>query len=137
MEGWNPCEILNQIEARAVGRPKEQQPYVAPRTQIEGQLCEIWQQLLHVERVGIHDDFFALGGTSLLAVRLFAQLEKLTGKKLPLVTLFRAPTVEKLAKVVESGANVFEQLIVTVEHCSLGQITERLHEVVGHYRPTV
>jgi methylmalonyl-CoA mutase len=42
-----------------------------------------------------------------------------------------------LAKVVEGGGNVFAQLIETVEHCSLGQITARLHELVGHYRPTV
>jgi methylmalonyl-CoA mutase len=45
--------------------------------------------------------------------------------------------LDVLAKVAESGGNVFEQLIQTVEHCSLGQITERLHDVVGHYRPTV
>jgi methylmalonyl-CoA mutase len=45
--------------------------------------------------------------------------------------------LDALAKVAEAGGNVFEQLIQTVEHCSLGQITERLHEVVGHYRPTV
>ena len=45
--------------------------------------------------------------------------------------------LDELAKVVESGGNVFAQLIETVEHCSLGQITRRLHEVVGHYRPTV
>jgi methylmalonyl-CoA mutase len=45
--------------------------------------------------------------------------------------------LDRLAKVAESGANVFEELIETVDHCSLGQITQRLHEVVGHYRPTV
>jgi hypothetical protein len=39
--------------------------------------------------------------------------------------------------VVESGGNTFEQLIETVEHCSLGQITERLHELVGRFRPMV
>jgi methylmalonyl-CoA mutase len=45
--------------------------------------------------------------------------------------------LDRLAKVVESGGNVFAELIETVEHCSLGQITGRLHEVVGHYRPMV
>jgi len=45
--------------------------------------------------------------------------------------------LDELSKVVESGGNVFGQLIETVEHCSLGQITARLHELVGHYRPTV
>ena len=45
--------------------------------------------------------------------------------------------LDRLARVVEAGGNVFEQLLQTVEHCSLGQITARLHEVVGHYRPTI
>ena len=45
--------------------------------------------------------------------------------------------LDALSKVVESGGNVFAQLIKTVEHCSLGQITGRLHELVGHYRPTI
>ena len=45
--------------------------------------------------------------------------------------------LDELAKVVESGGNVFPQLIETVEHCSLGQITGRLQEVVGRYRPSV
>ena len=45
--------------------------------------------------------------------------------------------LDALAKVVESGGNAFAELIRTVEHCSLGQITARLHQVVGHYRPTV
>jgi methylmalonyl-CoA mutase cobalamin-binding domain/chain len=48
-----------------------------------------------------------------------------------------AKSLDELSKVVEEGGNVFEQLIETVEHCSLGQITARLHELVGHYRPTV
>ena len=48
-----------------------------------------------------------------------------------------AKALDELSKVVEGGGNVFEQLIETVEHCSLGQITARLHEMVGHYRPTV
>jgi methylmalonyl-CoA mutase cobalamin-binding domain/chain len=48
-----------------------------------------------------------------------------------------AKALDELSKVVESGGNVFAQLIETVEHCSLGQITERLHELVGHFRPAV
>ncbi|MBI3878086.1 MAG: hypothetical protein HY300_19355 [Verrucomicrobia bacterium] len=48
-----------------------------------------------------------------------------------------ARALDELAKVVEAGGNTFAQLVKTVESCSLGQITERLHELVGHYRPTV
>lgn len=48
-----------------------------------------------------------------------------------------AKALDELSKVVEAGGNVFAQLIQTVEHCSLGQITQRLHELVGHFRPAV
>ena len=48
-----------------------------------------------------------------------------------------ANALDELSKVVDSGGNVFAELIKTVEVCSLGQITERLHELVGHYRPMV
>jgi methylmalonyl-CoA mutase len=47
------------------------------------------------------------------------------------------PALDRLSQVVENGGNVFAELIHTVEHCSLGQITERLHELCGRYRPTV
>ena len=47
------------------------------------------------------------------------------------------PALDRLAAVVERGGNVFAELIQTVEHCSLGQVTGRLHELVGRYRPTV
>lgn len=47
------------------------------------------------------------------------------------------PALDRLARVVESGGNVFAELIDTVEHCTLGQITGRLHELVGRYRPSV
>jgi len=76
-------------------------PYLAPRTQLEKDLCRIWADLLGAQRIGIQDDFFAVGGSSLLAVRLFAQIEKLVGKALPLVTLFQCPTIEKLAHAIE------------------------------------
>jgi thioesterase domain-containing protein len=64
-------------------------------------LCRIWAELLGVERVGIQDDFFALGGSSLLAVRVFAQIEKALGQALPLVVLFQNPTIEQLAHAIE------------------------------------
>jgi acyl carrier protein len=56
--------------------------------------------VLGIERIGLYDNFFNLGGDSLLAVRLFAQIQKIFGKDLPLTTLFHAPTVEQLAGVL-------------------------------------
>jgi hypothetical protein len=92
--------IHQSIEAEKVKRVSTQNGYLQPRTDLERQLSELWQKLLHVERVGVHDNFFELGGHSLLAVRLFSEVEKLTQRKLPLVTLFQAPTIEQLAGVL-------------------------------------
>ena len=74
--------------------------YVAPRNPLERSLADIWAKVLKVERVGIHDDFFDLGGHSLLAVRVIAEFEKLSNKRLPLALLLQAPTIGGLAKLL-------------------------------------
>ncbi len=75
--------------------------YVSPRTDVEKLVAGIWMKLLDVEKVGAYDDFFDLGGHSLIAVQAMAQLEKETGKRLPLATLFEHSTVEKIALLLE------------------------------------
>jgi thioesterase domain-containing protein/acyl carrier protein len=71
-----------------------------PRDTIELELVRIWEDLLAVRPVGVADDFFEIGGHSLLAVRLFARLEASFGCKLPLSLLFRVRTIERLARVL-------------------------------------
>jgi amino acid adenylation domain-containing protein/FkbH-like protein len=95
-----------------VSRSSGKASYAPPRTEIERQLCALWQKLLRVERIGIEDDFFELGGHSLLAVRLFAQVEKMTGRKLPLVTLFQAPTIAQLSAVLSQNQNSGPQAVL-------------------------
>ena len=77
---------------RAVGTE-----FVAPRTQLEATIAESLSELLGLDRVSVHDNFFEIGGHSLLAVRLFSKIHKVTGVNLPLATLFEAPTVAKMA----------------------------------------
>jgi len=102
LEFNEPAKIHRAIEAKAARLGAGQgNGYCAPQTQMEKELCQFWQELLRIERVGVRDNFFDLGGHSLLAVRLFAKLQKLTGRKLPLVTLFQAPTIQQLARVLE------------------------------------
>jgi amino acid adenylation domain-containing protein len=74
---------------------------VAPRTPIEKDLGEIWTELLGLERVGIHESFFALGGNSLLATQLTARIKKQFGINLPVAVLFRYSTIEELSKLLE------------------------------------
>ncbi len=71
--------------------------FVAPRNPTEEVLAGMWAQVLETKQIGIHDNFFELGGNSLLAVKLFAQIEQKFGFKLPLATLFTSSTVEALA----------------------------------------
>jgi thioesterase domain-containing protein len=74
--------------------------FTAPRTLIESVLAGIWADLLGLDRVGIYEDFFALGGHSMLAQRVFARIQERFGKSLPIATLFQAPTIEKLANLL-------------------------------------
>jgi amino acid adenylation domain-containing protein len=78
-------------------------PLAEPRDEVERQIVKIWEELLGVGRVGIHESFFDLGGHSLLALRLFAKLEDCFRVRLPLAILFRTPTVEGLAGVIRDG----------------------------------
>lgn len=75
--------------------------YIAPRNEVERILSEIWAEVLGLPRVSVQENFFELGGHSLIAARMFAQIEKRLGKRLPLATLFRTPTIETLATAFE------------------------------------
>ena len=75
--------------------------FVAPRTNVEQLVADSWREALRVEKISVYDDFFDLGGHSLIAVQVMARLEKLTGKRLPLAALFTHPTVAELAQLVQ------------------------------------
>ncbi len=78
------------------------QTFVAPRDELELMLVNIWENVLGVRGIGVTHDFFELGGHSLLAVRLFSLIEEHTGHKLPLTTLFEAPTIGRLAEILRA-----------------------------------
>lgn len=78
------------------------QDYVAPRSQVEELLAQIWAKVLGKEQVGIHDNFFELGGHSLLATQLTSRIRDTFQIDLPVCHLFAAPTVEQLTKYIET-----------------------------------
>jgi FkbH-like protein len=100
LESGDAVAIHRAIESKAAVRSGKTNGYVPPSTELERELCSIYEKLLRIERVGLNDNFFELGGHSLLAVRLFAEIEKLVGRKFPLVTIFQSPTVEQLARAL-------------------------------------
>ncbi|HET7624857.1 MAG TPA: amino acid adenylation domain-containing protein [Verrucomicrobiae bacterium] len=100
LESCDALAIHQAIESKASVRSGKTNGYIAPSTELERELCSIYEKLLRIERVGVNDNFFELGGHSLLAVRLFAEIEKLVGRKFPLVTIFQAPTIGQLARAL-------------------------------------
>jgi acyl carrier protein len=78
--------------------------YVAPRTDSERQVAEIWQLLLKSANVGVTENFFDLGGHSLLVVRLQARLRQQFGWEPPLLDLFQYPTVASIARLIDRRA---------------------------------
>ena len=84
-------------------RPEQAGSYEAPTSAVEEQLAELWQELLGIERVGIHDDFFGLGGHSLLATQIVARVRSLFRIDLRLGAIFEAPTVARMAELIEEA----------------------------------
>ena len=81
---------------------------VPPRTEVEQQLVQLWQEVLGIDQVGIQDSFFDLGGHSLVALRLMAQIQQQFGINLPLSTLFQSPTIEQLARHLSTSTGAPE-----------------------------
>ena len=88
------------LPAPDTARPELHSSYVAPRTPIEEQIARVWSQVLNVEKVGIHDHFFDLGGHSVLAMRLLSLLREHFDVSISLRALFESPTVEGLATAI-------------------------------------
>ena len=100
-----PLTSNGKSHRAALPRPESsgaelKETFVAAYSDLERRLQGIWQDVLGLESVGVRDNFFEIGGHSLLAVRLFAKMEKKLGKKLPLPLLFQAPTIQELAKII-------------------------------------
>lgn len=84
-------------------RPEQAAEFVPPRGATEDALAAIWRELLNLDRVGAHDNFFDLGGTSLLALEAFKRIETVAEGKCQVLDLFRYPTIRSLAAHVGEG----------------------------------
>ena len=86
-----------------MGRPELESEFVAPETETEKQVTDIWQSVLQLEQVGMHDNFFDLGGHSLLAIQVINKVRDTLDVALPLGSLFEVPTVEALTERIEAA----------------------------------
>ena len=104
-----PLTTGGKIDRRALPDPVElveqKAPAIRPGTFLEHTLASIWERLLGLRRVSVRDSFFDLGGHSLLAAQMMEAVENACGVRLPLMTLFTAPTIEQLAALIRIGVS--------------------------------
>jgi acyl carrier protein len=99
-----PLTPNGKLDRKALPAPEyasAEDRYVAPRTPVEEVLAEIWAEVLRLERVGVHDSFFDLGGHSLLIMRLLAGVQVTFNQELSIRTVFSMPTLEAMAAEIE------------------------------------
>jgi acyl carrier protein len=118
--------------------------YVAPGTAIEEQLCAIWAEVLSLPKVGVHDNFFDLGGHSLLMIRLRSELQRALGRDISMVDLFAYSTIRSLAKYLNRGADLLgpiaklkNQTALQREyliHLATRREDKNEHTIIGNYR---
>ena len=119
------------LPAPAEGRWPDTAPRLRPRDLTEHTLAAIWEDLLHVSPVGVRDSFFDLGGHSLLAVRMLEAVERTTGRRLSLATLFRDPTIERLAEALARAEDKPHAPLITL---NAGAARPPLHFLHGDFR---
>jgi len=102
-----PLNSSGKLDRKALPAPQspQERSYVAPENELEKSLCDLWQSVLNVEKVGMEDDFFALGGTSILAISVALKLSQLIGSTVPVATLFQHRT---LRGILQSQASQYQ-----------------------------
>ncbi|MDZ8023961.1 MAG: amino acid adenylation domain-containing protein [Nostoc sp. DedQUE11] len=113
-----PLTTNGKVDRRALpipdgDRPELEEVYVAPRSEMEQAIAKVWQEVLQLENVGINDNFFDLGGHSLLIVQVNNQLRTIFKQDIPVVTMFQNPTIHSLARYLSQTIDekpVFEPM---------------------------
>ncbi|WP_138500701.1 type I polyketide synthase [Nostoc sp. PA-18-2419] len=114
---YNETQVLEFLETvnpsnSKYPRPELSNDYVAPRNEIEQKISNIWQDILGIEMIGIYDNFFEVGGDSLIGIQVIATLNKEFNSKISVAKLYECPNIGSMAKIFtpeEPQENTFEQ----------------------------
>ncbi|MCF2149913.1 amino acid adenylation domain-containing protein [Desmonostoc muscorum LEGE 12446] len=128
-----PLTSNGKIDHRALPMPDALRPelevaYVVPQTEVEKTIASVWQKALNIEKIGIHDNFFEIGGHSLLLVTVHSQLQEILNAELSTLDLFRYPTINSLAEYLSSSANqtaFLQETDIQIEKISDGKAQQR------------
>lgn len=127
-----PLNANGKLDRKALPAPLHERPasaqhYVEPRTEIHRQITTLWADLLMLDKVGIEDNFFDLGGTSLLALRVVSAMGEKLGTEIPVVRLYQSPTPVLLAQSLEAPPdtrNWIEQIDERATHQRIGRTSQ-------------
>jgi acyl carrier protein len=101
-----PLTANGKVDVKALPSPSAHdvlvKKYVGPRNELDKKLITIWEDLLHVEQIGIEDNFFDLGGHSLLAMRIVAHIESAFQISIPIAVLFKLTTIKELSQYLDT-----------------------------------
>ena len=118
-----PLTPNGKVDRRALPAPEiESSDMFAPRTPIEDLLAEIWAGVLDIDRVSLSDNFFDLGGHSLLGTIMISRVRDALGVELPLLSLFESPTVAGLSEIIERSL---------IEQADADEMAEMMKELEG------
>ncbi len=132
-----PMTPNGKVDRRALPAPYASQReheagFVPPRTPTEEVIAAIWAEVLGIEKIGIHDHFFALGGHSLLATQVLSRLQEAFSLQLPLRRVFDRPTIAALAELVmaqqleQAESDALEQILGEIETLSDDDVQQQL-----------
>ena len=106
--------------------------FKAPETETEKMMASIWKDILKVNKIGVHDNFFDMGGHSLIAIKLMTRLENETGIRLPLAILFECPTIRQLSHRIDNDQLDVWECLVPVKTTGNKPPVYIVHGVGGH-----
>jgi FkbH-like protein len=125
----DPAQILSAMGRKRVRDRPLSSELVLPRSSSERQLMGIWREVLNIREIGIRDDYFEIGGTSLEAVMICVAIEQRFGKRLPLTVFIEDPTVEALAVRLDRREET--QSLVALQRSGTGTPLFLVHDADG------
>jgi acyl carrier protein len=137
-----PITPNGKVDRRALPMPEQSRSeleavYVAPQSEVERIIAEVWQQALRIEKVSLHDNFFELGGHSLLLIQIHQKFQEFFKKEIPIVDMLRYPTIKALADNLAQKEN--DQVSSQQTSDSIQKLTEsknRMKQLYKHRQQT-
>jgi len=127
-----PLTPNGKVDRRTLPIPENlrnlEESYIAPQSNIEQTIASIWQEVLHLAKVGVKDNFFDLGGHSLLMVRVHRKLKDIVGKDISMINLFQYPTINSLSNFLSNDGNdrsSFDHIYKMAERQEKGMIRRK------------